>query len=696
MELLSTTWTFKNAISLPTNQNIECAPEWELAFFVIQLNNGSKYAYISINSSIIQYGQLGSGPLTVYQSGSWVDNAFKTITFIEEPTFKSNNTYIYSAGLSWFQANATQTFQASQYLVQASQLTSIANAIRAKTGGTTSLAFPVGFISAIGEIETGGVGYTIDDIALRNISIASGSASKIGQFAFGCCSTLTTANFPIATNIETQAFAYCSALTTINFPQVLNISINAFTNCSALTTINFPMAQVIQNSAFTYCEALTTINFPEVSRIVASGFYACHALTTTNFPKATYIGQQTFGFCYALTTVNFPLLQSMGLQAFRNCSMLTTINFPMCIYIGASAFQSCSALTSAYFLGSTYISLPNSNAFYSTPMSISTYTGSFGSIYVPDTMLASYKTRANWSYYSNRLVGVPVLYTSGTAIASNAYKSASYWGVYGSQCTSIGSSAFQSCTSLVTAYFSVCTTIEAYAFSSCSALTTIHFPACSYINICAFFSCSALTFANFPSCTTVGSYAFDNCSALTIANFPVCTTIGGFAFDYCSILTTINFPVCTTIGVSAFYECRALTSANFPVCTSIGSNAFYYCIALTTISFPACTFIGEYAFYSCRSLISADFPACTSIESNAFKYCSALTSAYFLNSTYITLNNSNAFNNTPMLNSTYTGTFGSIYVRASMLSSYKTYANWSYYSSRFVGLTDEQIATLNL
>ena len=44
----------------------------------------------------------------------------------------------------------------AEYLVKDTQLTSIADEIRAKTGGTDLLAFPDGFLQAIAEIEAGG------------------------------------------------------------------------------------------------------------------------------------------------------------------------------------------------------------------------------------------------------------------------------------------------------------------------------------------------------------------------------------------------------------------------------------------------------------------------------------------------------------------------------------------------------------
>ena len=61
---------------------------------------------------------------------------------------------------------------------------------------------------------------------------------------------------------------------------------------------------------------------------------------------------------------------------------------------------------SLYLLGSSLVILSNKNAFSGTPMSLSTYTGSFGSIYVPASLLASYKAATNWTTYSKRFVGV--------------------------------------------------------------------------------------------------------------------------------------------------------------------------------------------------------------------------------------------------------------------------------------------------
>jgi hypothetical protein len=200
----------------------------------------------------------------------------------------------------------------------------------------------------------------------------------------------------------------------------------------------------------------------------------------------------------------------------------------------------------------------------------------------------------------------------------------------------------------------------------------------TYIGERVFYYFSSLTSVSFPVCTTIGSYAFQSCSSLRSVSFPVCTAIESYAFYCCSKLTRASFPACTTIGASAFRSCSSLTSVSFPVCTTIESYAFGGCTSLTSVSFPACTTIGVYAFNGCRSLTSVSFPACTAIGSSAFQACSKLFSIYLGASSLCTLASSNAFSTTSI-----TAGKGSIFVRASLLSSYKTAANWSYFSTIF-------------
>lgn len=203
----------------------------------------------------------------------------------------------------------------------------------------------------------------------------------------------------------------------------------------------------------------------------------------------------------------------------------------------------------------------------------------------------------------------------------------------------------------------------------------------------AFAGCYSLTSANFPTCTTIGSGAFSSCTNLTFVSFPKCTSIKDYAFTNCHSLTFANFPECTSLEMGAFYSCYSLASANFPKCTYLRPAAFCSCSNLTSINFPKCTYIEMQAFYKCSNLISISFPGCTSIGNYAFNGCSSLTTIILGYSSIVKLNHSNAFYSTPMSTSSYTGTYGSIYVPASLVSAYKSAPQWSYYSSRITSIT---------
>ncbi len=252
--------------------------------------------------------------------------------------------------------------------------------------------------------------------------------------------------------------------------------------------------------------------------------------------------------------------------------------------------------------------------------------------------------------------------------------------------TTIGDYAFANCHNLTSANFPECESIGYNAFAYCRSLTSASFPVCTIICTHAFADCSSLTSANFPMCTEIGYNAFVNCSNLTSVSFPVCTFIGARAFDDCSSLTSANFPMCTEIRDYAFANCSNLTSVSFPVCTFIDRYAFTGCSSLTSVSFPVCTEIGENAFDRCTSLTSVSFQVCERIGENAFDRCYHLISLTLGASSVCSLSGSSAFASTPIGGySVSAGRYGSIFVPASLLASYKTATNWSYFSSRFVG-----------
>lgn len=203
----------------------------------------------------------------------------------------------------------------------------------------------------------------------------------------------------------------------------------------------------------------------------------------------------------------------------------------------------------------------------------------------------------------------------------------------------------------------------------------------------AFYGCQSLITASFPNVTNIGNYAFNSCSALTTISFPSATNIGMYAFNNCNALTTASFPSATSIGMYAFRSCYSLITANFPNVTSIDNSVFYSCTALTTASFPNISYIGTSAFANCYSLTTISFPSATSICSYAFRNCYRLLSLYLLGSSVPTLS-IGAFYSTPIGDYTTStgGVYGSVYVPASLYSSYLTETNWSDIAARIVSV----------
>jgi hypothetical protein len=105
----------------------------------------------------------------------------------------------------------------------------------------------------------------------------------------------------------------------------------------------------------------------------------------------------------------------------------------------------------------------------------------------------------------------------------------------------------------------------------------------------AFDSCSSLTSVTIPdSVTSIGEYAFRDCSSLTDVTIPDnITSIVEGAFDSCTSLTSITIPESvTSIGRVAFYTCTSLTSVTIPdSVTSIEGRAFARCSGLSSVIF---------------------------------------------------------------------------------------------------------------
>ena len=199
----------------------------------------------------------------------------------------------------------------------------------------------------------------------------------------------------------------------------------------------------------------------------------------------------------------------------------------------------------------------------------------------------------------------------------------------------------------------------------------------SFVASSAFDGNKTIQTVNLPYATIVRNYAFRSCTSLTQVNLPMCSYISGSAFYGCTSLTQVSLPMCSYIGIRAFQSCISLTQVSLPMCSYIGSSAFYTCWDISQVSLPMCSYIGNNAFWQCHPLAQVSLPMCSYIGSNAFRGCTSLSIITIGYSNICSLNASSTFYNTKITSST-----GSIYVPTSLVDSYKSAKNWSYFSTQ--------------
>ena len=153
--------------------------------------------------------------------------------------------------------------------------------------------------------------------------------------------------------------------------------------------------------------------------------------------------------------------------------------------------------------------------------------------------------------------------------------------------------------------------------------------------------------------------------------------VSSYAFAHNTNIQTVNLPYATSVGHNAFYGCQELSQVSLPVCSYIGNYVFYQCTRLSQLSLPVCSSIGSYSFYFCAGLSQLSLPVCSYIGTYTFGFCTLLSIITIGYSSVCSLAGSNAFNYTPIASGT-----GSIYVPTSLVDSYKSATNWSYFSTQ--------------
>lgn len=155
-------------------------------------------------------------------------------------------------------------------------------------------------------------------------------------------------------------------------------------------------ASFVYSSCFEY-KLVETVDLPNCLYVGGNAFYYCASLTTVNLPVCTSLYNNAFRNCGNLSYISLPNVVRLSSYCLGHCSALETISLPKCSYVSQRAFYSCTNLQTIY-MGtalSTVATMTNRNALLGC--------SALQSIYVPASLVESYKAATNWSYYSSRI-----------------------------------------------------------------------------------------------------------------------------------------------------------------------------------------------------------------------------------------------------------------------------------------------------
>ncbi len=169
---------------------------------------------------------------------------------------------------------------------------------------------------------------------------------------------------------------------------------HTFAKRRKLVTAEFPEATSIGEYAFNDCISLTSISAPKTTEIGANAFSSA-IIRAAVFPLVENVLSNAFRYCIRLETVRLDSLTSLAQNAFQGCSNLSVADLGIVQSVNSGTFNNCGSLKSVILRKTSMTTLASSYAFASTPIESGT-----GYIYVPATLVDTYKAATNWSTYA--------------------------------------------------------------------------------------------------------------------------------------------------------------------------------------------------------------------------------------------------------------------------------------------------------
>ena len=287
-------------------------------------------------------------------------------------------------------------------------------------------------------LRISGAGYCS---ALTNISYQY--VSRVESYAFRGCNNIRNIDLPLALSIGTYAFNGAKSIERLNVPILSGWSSSMFDNMSAITEVSLGN-RLYFVPAYSSAYGLSQIDTSNCSIYVDAAMYdkwiseagwsslssAFVSFGDPTVPMISVDGGRLYGKTYAvynnlwrynissydITEIDLPECRLLY-NAFTSWNKVTSISLPECLLLGDNEFASCYSLTTltlpkcrcifgVYNFRECYrlseLILPGS---YVCLMEASNnFTGnSVTNIYVPASLVDTYKSAPNWSLVSSRI-----------------------------------------------------------------------------------------------------------------------------------------------------------------------------------------------------------------------------------------------------------------------------------------------------
>lgn len=178
----------------------------------------------------------------------------------------------------------------------------------------------------------------------------------------------------------------------------------AFFGCNVLTSVIISASEIyIQESAFYMCNSLSSVIIPDgLTTIENNTFASCRALSSITIPRSvTSIGKSVFSSCVSLTGIVIPDgLTTIKDSTFSACNALSSVTIPSSVTsIEQNAFGYCYSVKFFDFTRHTAVpTLTDTSAFNRIPSDCE--------IRVPAALYDEWIAATNWSTYASQIVAV--------------------------------------------------------------------------------------------------------------------------------------------------------------------------------------------------------------------------------------------------------------------------------------------------